>query len=458
MEHIYTKDICDTWKNNPLYNPFKPNQKIKITKTGIYAKLEKKCKKFENNENFKKKVSRKEPTDEDCLKFRKDPTINPITKRKLDINAINGVYAKLMKKCKENKNDIIRARNIIINALKPVLNRMDTIENRIKFAKIVEKYTMNIESCLTKSTTTKNTLALIEKTNTGMIKDIIHYDKRIGSASEYGIAYGNVGQKLFKLLSFSSKILEVKNSTLEILLLLKMSDLVQNKKTPHMPIIYKVVRCDKPFRDIMNEEGIAKYEEPHRLISDGKYYIIINELATYDLANFLKEAHTDNEYESVIMQIYISLHTFHKYTGYLHNDAHWGNFLIHKIKAGGYWHYKINNVDMYVPNLGYLVVLWDPGLARMITERKYAPIVDFNRIYQLIVNTGLFKNERVKEISPEVLEPFTSMYYLMEDEKDKRNAFVHFFKNNKKVHGFKTILIDPSEKPKGIINSEPYLL
>lgn len=45
-----------------------------------------------------------------------------------------------------------------------------------------------------------------------------------------------------------------------------------------------------------------------------------------------------------------------------HNDLHAGNVLVHKIKPGGYFLYKINNKNYYVPNLGYVFLLWDFGM------------------------------------------------------------------------------------------------
>lgn len=475
MGDIYTKDICQKWKKHPLQNPFN-GKTLKISKTGIYAKLDKNCKnKNELKVNIKKKPSIVITTKE-CVQFMKDPSINPITKRKLDIKAINGIYAKLLKECDKNAINniqIIRARNAIRKSLKPVLNRMESIENRIEFSNIVKQYTVNVESCLTKSDTNSKVLTLMEKTNEGIVKELIRYDKRIGSESVYGIAYANVGQKLFKMITFSSKILPVKGASLEIELLQKMSTLAENKKSPHMPIIYRILRCDKPYDFIMKEQGISTYETPNKLILKGSYYIVMNELATYDLAHFLKTGHTLEVYESVLMQVALSLHTFHKYTKYLHNDAHWGNFLIHKIKEGGHWHYKLNDVDVYVPNMGFLVVLWDPGLAKMINSNmNYGPAIDFDRIYNVISNERFYDSLKLVKIPRDALKPFLEMRDYISNEKDYINAFVKFFKKSEQKVGFmdffqktkkpksnfKTILIDPLEEPKKIINPEAYLL
>lgn len=369
MANIYTKKICDKWSKDPLINPFrKDNKPLKISKTGIYAKLDKNC-------NKKKPVKVKAPrkqiviSDSQCEAFRKNPTINPITKRKLDINALNGVYSKLLKECDnklETKAQILRARNAIRLALRPILNRMDTIENRIKFAGIVRKYTENIESCI--KMTPAGSLVLMEKSNKGVIKEILNYDKRIGSDSVYGIAYSNMGKKMLRKVAFASKIMPATARGLttpkkEIELLRRMSELVERNITPHMPITYKVVKCTKPMTITT-----ANTKNVHNIIKDGNYFIVINELASSDLSNFLKKTYSDAVYESVLMQAIIAVRTFHLYTNHAHADTHWGNFLIHEIKPGGYWHYKLKGTyDVYVPNNGYLVVLWDPGLAVPIT-------------------------------------------------------------------------------------------
>lgn len=409
-------------------------------------------------------ITTKECLPNDYLQNRTDSSITSVTKKSLNERSINGVYTKLVKNCNDENsfNKILRARNAIRKSLIPVLNRMDTIENRIKFSKIVKEYTKNIETCLTKSTTTGNLLTLVEKTGNDIIRELTQYDKRIGSESAYGIAYSNVGQKLMKMITFSSKIMIAKDSSLEIELLQKMSELVEHKKTPHMPIIYRILKCEKRYDDIMKERRIYEYEAPHRLILNGSYYIVMNELADYDLGHFFKNAHTNGIYESVLMQVFIAIHTFHKYTKYLHSDTHWGNFLIHKIKEGGYWNYKINDIDLYLPNLGYLVVLWDPGLAKSIKSYN-KPIRDFSSIYNFIVyKREVFIVNNLPVIPEDILQAFGKMNEIMSNDKDSINAFTNFFTkiSSDDTHLFNTILINPTplEKPKDIINSDPYLL
>ena len=68
---------------------------------------------------------------------------------------------------------------------------------------------------------------------------------------------------------------------------------------------------------------------------------------------------------------------FHKYINAFHNDAHAGNFLYHRIKPGGYFHYNIYGQDFYLENIGFLWVIWDFGLiqpfsnSNLINNNKY---------------------------------------------------------------------------------------
>ena len=65
-----------------------------------------------------------------------------------------------------------------------------------------------------------------------------------------------------------------------------------------------------------------------------------------------------------------------------HNDCHWGNFLYHKIKPGGYIHYKIFDKDIYLKNYGYLWIIWDYG----ITSSLINPLIDYTRVVHAFIS------------------------------------------------------------------------
>jgi hypothetical protein len=107
----------------------------------------------------------------------------------------------------------------------------------------------------------------------------------------------------------------------------------------------------------------------------------MNELADSDLRTFFRSSiHNAATYESLAMQMFFAIYAFHK-LGYSHEDAHHGNFLVHKIAPGGCWWYKIGHIDVYVPNTGYLLVLWDPGMAIKMKDAYFMD--DYERCFDL---------------------------------------------------------------------------
>jgi predicted unusual protein kinase regulating ubiquinone biosynthesis (AarF/ABC1/UbiB family) len=117
---------------------------------------------------------------------------------------------------------------------------------------------------------------------------------------------------------------------------------------------------------------------------------LLNELANGDLKTFIPLNYLNNDLLiNTIQQIYISILSFHKKTGFIHFDAHWGNFLYHKIKPGGYFHYYIKdlNKNFYIENKGYLWIIWDYGFAKKIEPNKEKSVlVDYYRINPSICN------------------------------------------------------------------------
>jgi hypothetical protein len=165
------------------------------------------------------------------------------------------------------------------------------------------------------------------------------------------------------------------------------------------------------------------------------------------------------------MQLLLSIQTFHN-MGYTHNDTHLGNFLIHKIKPGGYWHYKYKPpqihkdiIDIYVPNTGYLLVLWDPGIA---TKKKnprndvYYEIDDMIRPLDLINN--IVKYDKyiamgLKPIPQNLQDMNTSIISLLINYYELYSIFT---KLNDKIPGLLTN--DKSPIKSLIINEKPYTL
>jgi hypothetical protein len=263
-----------------------------------------------------------------------------------------------------------------------------------------------------------------------------------------------------------------------------MSLFVEKGECPNMPVTYKAITCNTRC------ELIAR---PELLERCNGYNVVINELANSDfrtwLINKLPESlppqpikptrasarpsrarastipsrasavtipvtikHAsgiDNgiEYESLLIQMMLSIYCFHG-LGYIHKDCHMGNFLIHKVDPGGHWWYNVGGYDLYVPNVGYLLVLWDPGQAEEMKE-PMDYIYDYNSsVYSLNVGFPVGKyNDFYQKIfnlckRHGLVSSFGIPTYIAEE-----NIMANFFKDFVKTSEHFTEL-----KPSHIIN------
>lgn len=204
-------------------------------------------------------------------------------------------------------------------------------------------------------------------------KNII-LEHRIGSKSVVGTVFLSyyIYDKTHK---FATKITDYTFAVnlKEYDILAKLTKYVIEKKTPHFPICYGKILC-------LNYDNNNKFYD--------KLIITFNELANGDLKMFYKKYYNNDEIMlNAFTQIYISLMTFYYYMQTFHNDAHYGNFLYHRIKPGGYFHYKIYNKDYYIKNIGYLWIIWDFGLiAPFKKNNKISIIRDYRRIINSFIN------------------------------------------------------------------------
>lgn len=363
-------------------------------------------------------------------------------------SVLNGFYKNLLKECNElykTKGSIQKA---VMESVKLTFGKMDTTEIRLHNLKVMKKYLSIISPCIVSSQLTSHMLALVKKEK-GKIEDVIYFNKQIGSESSYGVAYLNTGVGDGSKLVFSTKITTEKNKN-EIVLLEKMSAAVQKCLTPNFPIIYKVLYC-KDVKPNKNESHID-ITCINDIIKNSRYFVILNELAAGDLIIFLKsEEHSLIEYESVLFQAFIALRSFHIHTNHVHEDAHYGNFLYHKIAKGGYWHYRYNSLDIYVPNVGYLLVVWDPGLARKIVPKtEHLPYVDYYRVYDVM----RYYIQQGVNIPLELYNQIKLMVIYIKDNLNDGEAIMKYLQKKPK---FKHILFTKPLNSK-IINDTPYML
>jgi DNA-binding transcriptional regulator YhcF (GntR family) len=461
------KELCDKWLINKTINP-ETSRKIKENGE-VYKKLSKLC-------SLNQKLTKKEL----CDKWLINKTINPETSRKIKENG--EVYKKLSKLCsvkssssfktvvsEKSDNRKIKAFKKIHNLFIPYIKRISAnIIDRINYFNIMKKYLLSIKE-------TKNCLRLYNidsKTNKPIYRvgTKIILDKQIGSESVYGIVFlahfkSNIkyGTKFDKLNKFAVKITNQTNSNKkEILILENLTQEVKNFKCPHFPISYGSLRCNNSRAKSNNSDDYSIVKDKHKkkklfpkLVNNNKSLLIqLNELASGDLKyNLTSRENTD--IFNTITQILISIMFFQDRMQSYHTDTHAGNFLYHKIKPGGYFHYNIYGKDYYLENKGYLWVIWDFGLVKSFSKTDISINYDHKLIIEsidyFIYNYKLLSSNEYKiiELLLALIKKYDNIKTINLSEKIN-NEILDFL--IKKVSSFKTI------KPSNIINENPYII
>lgn len=238
----------------------------------------------------------------------------------------------------------------------PVVSRSPnkkSLENRIQnFKKISGEISSEIDIHLH-----------FDDANALKISDNIYLIRIIGSQSAFGIVYvAEIKKANSSSLRFACKLqLNDKTGKLERFLLDKLCKISLDANNCHFPIIYKNIDHKMPTEDI------SRYPLMLQNTGNVKSYILtLNEIANGDFKSFFKSHSSDSKLvKNAIEQIYMSLAFIHSH-GIMHKDSHYGNFLYHKIDAGGYFHYNINGTDYYIENQGILWTIWDFGVSSPI--------------------------------------------------------------------------------------------
>lgn len=148
-----------------------------------------------------------------------------------------------------------------------------------------------------------------------------------------------------------------KKDLIEIYMMNACTNILNEKITQNLPYLYGYKVTKNSF-SYMSE-----------FINDGtfKNWITIKERTNHEL---------DNAY----FQIFHAAYCIYKYTEMYHDDLHWENVMILKIKKGGFFRYKVKNMTFDVPNLGYVFIVTDFGLTIQNSNKLYGLLSDTNRI------------------------------------------------------------------------------
>ena len=356
------------------------------------------------------------------------------------------------KKSSSGKNRAARViQRFMKKGLYPFINRVSSnIYNRIYYYKKIVKM-LNIDKdnsdkyCLVPDKSEENVYYI------GNIK----LKKQIGSDSKNGVVFlASFEDKLQKIYKYAVKLskLSTKNDK-EIKIFKILSNAVVNNECPHFPIMYAYTSC---------LSFIPNSRLPNFLLNKklSNYELLYMELANGDLNSimFSDVRYSQDFYKNALVQCYISLMFYYHFTKRLHNDAHGGNFLYHKIKSGGYFHYKILGKDYYIENIGYLWILWDYEISityKELVKRNFYISNDFTRIINIFMTEKqggwITKNYFINDINNKIIYDLMNLL-LIENVKTRTNN-TRYAENS--INNYIKLILDYFEKHKYILTSLP---
>jgi hypothetical protein len=367
-----------------------------------------------------------------CRVFAVNKTRHPVTQRKFVSN--RGVYAQIDAMCREhaektqgpNWGQKIFIKNIIGNA--------KNVEARIAFKKVMGDFLAQAAS------------ACLEPGNPPRIRDkagnpLLYFDRRIGGKSNFGIAHVHTGRGYYAAPKFASKIMDItKDSATEVEIMKKMTAAVVAGYTPNFPIMYSVRKClDAPKKP---------------------YFLMLSELADTDVRSWLRlKKRSTAEWTSVLIQMILAIFAIHE-LGYLHNDTHYGNFLIHEIPPGGYWRYDLGKKKVFVKNVGFLVVLWDMGLGETYDPRTADP--DYMWVEYQSIGHPPKKMWRGAPLPPRDISAFMDVAMMDGTSGPARKEVEYVYglcKRASSTFGKDVVVVAGSPPPRDVINEgKPYLV
>jgi len=211
--------------------------------------------------------------------------------------------------------------------------------------------------------------------------------------------------------------------------------LLDEKITFNLPKTYEYSLCSK-----------CKYDDES---DNTKCAMLVTEFANEgDLNTWLKKKHRSPlELFVMFFQIFAGLYVLRKYFNVIHNDLHAGNILVKKVKTSNdsFFKYIIDGKEYYIPNIGYIFIIWDFGYAQIpgffeISEykqsrdndlKKYKSIdvIDYTRITLVIILI-------LKELNKDDYKYFTNFlkYFILKNSQKgiRLENLLNIFENYKK--------------------------
>lgn len=261
--------------------------------------------------------------------------------------------------------------------------KIQNVLDRYKTFKIINKI---IDEKIKKSTE-KCLYPVLNSYGLYKLNDTILLIKRIGSDSAYATIFLSEIKNNKNKYKFATKIQLLTDDTFkELKLLIIITNYAITSKNIHLPLMYNNLECE------YFDKFSFKSKLPLNLLNDEKenkginaYYSTFVELADGDLGTYLNSNDIKmDEITNILSQCFIAILSCHRIQ-INHFDSHLNNFLYHIIKKdNSCFHYKYDDLEFYIENLGLNWVIWDFGYSEIITSNDNK---DFKKDYLMLIAT-----------------------------------------------------------------------
>ena len=337
-----------------------------------------------------------------------------------------------------------------------------TLDNRVKFSKYLQTRLKSISQsdCL-------DTKIFKDGKRGYTIKNVIDLVKKIGTESAYGVIYLSSIKESLGGFSIVSKVMAAtKDNLQEIKLMREITDkLLLTKKTKHFAAVHKHAVCKR--------DSLISYQGEKMIMPSKLKLVSINELAHGDLKTLIANrdvAGNMNLMCNLLFQVFISIGTFQNLVGYVHNDAHYGNFLYQMNNEKGYYEYEFDGKKYYLKACGYNMMIYDFGLSKGIKTpvqlaknghliiRDYARIIHafltkangWGNYYDVPTQQCEMRTLSIRQVLIKILGSVVNV------KKTPKDMFKYILENA--LIQFSPVDMFMTSKPKAatIINSTPY--
>ena len=337
-----------------------------------------------------------------------------------------------------------------------------TLDNRVKFSKYLQSRLKSISEsdCL-------DTKIFKDGKRGYTIKNVIDLVKKIGTDSVYGAIYLSSIKESLGGFSIVSKVMAATRDNMqEIKLMREITDkLLLTKQTKHFAAVHKHAVCKR--------DSLISYQGERMIMPNKLKLVSINELAHGDLKTLVAKrdvAGNMNLMCNLLFQVFISIGTFQNLVGYVHNDAHYGNFLYQMNNEKGYYEYEFDGKKYYLKACGYNMMIYDFGLSKgiktpvLLTKNCNLIIRDYARIihafltkangwgeyYDVPTRECVMRVESIKQVLMKILG-----LSVVNVDKTPKDIFKYILENA--LIPFSPADMFMTSKPKAtIINSTPY--